>query len=231
MGCDIHLCVEQKIDGKWVAVKRPSEDTWDYGKSTLFWLAGQRSYNLFSILANVRNEQDVDGCNSDKRFSPIAMPKGLPTDMSPDVQANSDDWGCDGHSHSFHLLQDLLDYDWTQTVTLRGWLSLKEYWQWSRYDKSHGEGPDSYCGGIGGGNIEHITQEELEAIVKPIRENGNTYANQEQELDEIGRSYYGLCTWEQPYYKTCRAFLSDSIPQLLRLGKPEDVRIVFWFDN
>ncbi len=230
MGCDIHLCVEKKVDGQWIAVKGP--DIWEPERESLFWLTNARSYRLFAILADVRNDRDVDGCDTEKNFNPIAGPKSLPADISPEILAESDSWDGDGHSHSYHTVQDLLAYDWTQMATLQGWLSISEYWKWSRYNKRHGEGPEDYCGSVGGGMTKHISEEEMESIVKPIRDSGKTsYADQEATLNAIIPHYYTLCTWKQPYYKTCRYFLSDCIPQLLRLGKPEDVRIVFWFDN
>jgi hypothetical protein len=49
-------------------------------------------------------------------------------------------------------------------------------------------------------------------------------------LTELQNTYCQV-EWETPYYKAASDFWSSTIPKLLRLGKPEDVRIVFWFDN
>lgn len=91
MGCDIHWFVErQRDDGTWEI--RPEADYND------------RNYDLFTALANVRNYNE--------RVTPIAEPRGLPDDVSPEVRADSDAWDSDGHSHSWHTLEALLAYDW-----------------------------------------------------------------------------------------------------------------------
>lgn len=72
MGCDIHLYVERKVDGKWVAVKEPvsryEDDSyqWDFS----------RSYRSFALLADVRNGGDV---------TPLSAPRGIPADVSDEV--------------------------------------------------------------------------------------------------------------------------------------------------
>ena len=50
-----------------------------------------RCYSLFALLANVRNYAEI---------TPISNPRGLPNDVSEIVKEMSDQWGCDGHSHS-----------------------------------------------------------------------------------------------------------------------------------
>ncbi len=89
MGCDIHWFVErQRDDGAWEVVSEAD--------------GPHRYYNLFFALAGVRYGTAV----------PIAEPRGLPDDVSDEVKRDSDDWGCDGHSHSWHTLETLLAYDW-----------------------------------------------------------------------------------------------------------------------
>ena len=53
----------------------------------------------------------------------------------------------------------------------------------------------------------------------------------EKIIGEKMKGCFVKIEWEWPYYKSCRYFWSDVIPRLLRLGKPKNVRIVFWFDN
>lgn len=60
MGCDIHLITEIKKDEIWQRVDEVSEDFCS------------RNYNLFSVLADVRNNFFIDGFK----------PKGLPDDIS-----------------------------------------------------------------------------------------------------------------------------------------------------
>lgn len=91
MGCDIHWSVERRRDdGLWERCEGAGYD--------------ERNYDLFAALANVRNCYE--------RVTPIAEPRGMPHDVSPEVKAESDAWDPDGHSHSWHTLETLLAYDW-----------------------------------------------------------------------------------------------------------------------
>jgi hypothetical protein len=68
-----------------------------------------------------------------------------------------------------------------------------------------------------------IAQYETEA--------GEDYQALRKIIESRLPSTYCQVQWKQPYYKCVRRFLSDTIPELLRLESPEKVRIVFWFDN
>lgn len=59
-----------------------------------------RHYDLFAVLAGVRNYGD--------RQLPISSPRGLPPDVSSLIQKASDRWDSDGHSHSYLTLRELL---------------------------------------------------------------------------------------------------------------------------
>lgn len=79
MGCDIHAFIEVKTDGKWELYRA---------------LSLQRSYNLFTRMAGVRDRN--------ANVMPIALPRGLPDDVSRLVRLSREHWGSDGHSDS-HL--------------------------------------------------------------------------------------------------------------------------------
>jgi hypothetical protein len=242
MGCDIHLYVEVKTPEGWRSADKWTTNTEDYDEphtdvdyDDRFYR--DRNYDLFAILAGVRDERGFAGCDTGAGFNPIAPERGLPSDVSPNVQKASDQWDCDGHSHSWLTVAELLEYDWTQTTTLRGWVDAKSFAEWSRWARKHGEMPESYCGGVSGYNVRHITeqemQEKIEAIRKELEERGVPGWCREFEA-AVGTRLNGYyCKFEHPqaYYQCARRFWSDCIPRLLRLGKPEDVRIVFWFDN
>lgn len=240
MGCDIHLFVERRDEqGKWVTA-----DTWepedgrmrvDYHKR--FYTG--RNYDLFAILADVRNGRGFAGVKTGGGFIPISPPKGLPDDVSPQVAEDSEGWGSDGHSHSWHTVKDLMEYDWTQVGHLQGFVQFRVYEEWSRWSRKQGECPDSYCGGVGGGSTKIISMEAGDKLLEQLYEVRRQSQNKPHEeraaaekafMDEHAWLYVES-HWEQPYYKTSRHFLSDCLPKLWRLGKPEDVRIVFWFDN
>lgn len=77
MGCDIHLCVEMKVDDEWILYSQPRVD---------------RNYDLFAMMANVRNNGDIE---------PLSSPRGLPHDVSKSTACIAKSWGSDGHSHSW----------------------------------------------------------------------------------------------------------------------------------
>lgn len=108
MGCDIHTYVEKKVEGVWQPVIGTSK--WLPNRLSIMDVAyrGGRNYDLFSLLADVRNY--------DNRLSPIADPRGVPADISPEVHAQYDEWNIDAHSHSYFTLRELLEVDPQQFI-------------------------------------------------------------------------------------------------------------------
>lgn len=120
MGCDIHVCLEVKRypyedkkreNGFWV-----NADKWTVDEDHIKYpeeypnrfhidyddrIYKGRNYCLFSVLANVRNYWNIE---------PISKPKGLPVDVSLETKQESDNYGTDGHSHSYLTLKEILDY-------------------------------------------------------------------------------------------------------------------------
>ena len=94
MGCDIHAIIERKRpDGSyswWINAGDPDID---------------RSYELFSVLAGVRNDLNI---------KPIAEPRGLPEDVTSIMR----DWFVDygGHSPSYVTLKEMKNFDLDQTI-------------------------------------------------------------------------------------------------------------------
>jgi hypothetical protein len=238
MGCDIHLYVEKRnTEGKWESV-----DTWEkeeddevlrvpYGKS----FYDCRNYDLFAILADVRNGRGFAGVKLGDGFNPIADPRGLPDDVSENVKALSDSWDCDGHSHSHFTVAELIAFDWTQETNHQGFADFGTFVKWSRWDRKNGESPESYCGGT---SQPTITLEEGDKLLEQMNERieacGNDHrarAKAEEDFINERGNLAVECHWRQPYFASVRHFLSDTMPRLWKVGKPEDVRIVFWFDN
>lgn len=103
MGCDIHMYVEKKVNDEWKPVKGPNpyygKYDWEKEKTRYAnWIYTGRNYDLFSLLADVRN---------DGNYKPISEPKGLPKDVSGTIKHESDKWGWDAHSHSYFTLKEL----------------------------------------------------------------------------------------------------------------------------
>lgn len=97
MGCDIHLYTEIKIDGDWYCYGHPNVP---------------RNYDLFALMADVRNE--------DGAIHAISKPKGLPANTS--IVARHALANPDLHSHSWLSAHELvlLDDAWQKYKPV-GW--------------------------------------------------------------------------------------------------------------
>ncbi len=91
MGCDIHTRIEyyNKSTDKWTDCSPKDEG-----------VMGSRIYELFAILADVRNRGGYIKC--------ICEPKGLPVDCSESIRADHDSWNADAHSASYFTVAELL---------------------------------------------------------------------------------------------------------------------------
>jgi hypothetical protein len=229
MGCDIHSYAEKKVNGKWEMIKKAfpnpyyqegkenkiDEDGYEWNPQFTDQPYKGRNYDLFGILADVRNGRGFAGIKTGEGFSPIAEPKGLPEDVSPEIKKESDGWNGDGHSHSYFTLKELQDYDWMQTTKSYGTVTLEEYKKF----KETKIPPDYYCGGVSGGSVINLTNKEMD---KAIAENSFIK----------GYEYYTRIGWETTYKDAVgKYFFETTMENLKKIAPPEDVRIVFWFDN
>lgn len=222
MGCDIHAYVEVKSAEGWthhdwrkpyqIGTYEDGSPEYDYDNG--YWehpLRIGRNYDLFAILANVRNGHGFAGVETGTGFEPISLPRGLPTDVTPEVMAASDGWNGDGHSHSWLLLSELLavDYDGKST-TQYGVVGMAGYLEW----KEKGT-PSSYSGDVWGKNIRKVSNAEMESFIgieldfEPVTH----VAWQESYKDAVGEQWF------------------EALAKLQKLGNPDKVRLVFFFDN
>jgi len=120
MGCDIHAHWEVKISGKWHHYDQPNI---------------QRDYRLFTKMAGVRAASD--------EIKSIALPRGLPANITEIVRFDRDYWGVDGHSDSWLGVEDIQELyrfyltlpgqdnlDWHRVFGYlfgNGWEYLKKY--------------------------------------------------------------------------------------------------------
>jgi len=213
MGCDIHCYAEVKNNGIWKKVGnvfknryyvKGKKDKWNTEFADHPY--DIRNYNVFAILANVRND--------DGRCNPITLPKDLPIFCSDDVRALSDALGGIGHSHSFLTLKELLTCDWKgQKIKYCGYVNQNEYKLFKNTGNVY-----SWYETTDEQNLKHITKQEMEKRLK----------NNDFDLD---KNYYCKIKWESTYYDIAEYFVDTTIPELQKLGTPDNVRIVFWFDN
>ena len=97
MGCNFHGYLEvmeypESERYKWFSVHK---------------LPYTRSYWFYAALAGVRNYIEIE---------PISEPKGMPSDASMMSQADCQEDGLDGHTHSWLTATELLNYDWNQKI-------------------------------------------------------------------------------------------------------------------
>lgn len=231
MGTDIHMWAEILEDKRdeWQTVGRVFKNEW-YREGTVPTVIrfddgeeweprssplsvhpySGRNYELFAILADVRNGYGFAGVDTGDGWTPITSPRGIPDDVSEYMK-----WEFDHnleHTPGWLTLQELADYDWLGSRTRkRGWVGREEY---ARF-KSEGQ-PQSWSGFVSGGGVRHISNEEMES----------------EPMD--AKSVYTQVEWENSAYECCRGFVDETIPALQAIANTEgvrDLRIVFYFDS
>lgn len=102
MGCDIHIFTEYKTNGQWQLatpfIKTVNEES---DNKFIREIYPHRNYELFSALADVRNENHI---------VPIDMPRGLPDDVCDDIFHEFKSWGMNAHSDSYVYVRELYEY-------------------------------------------------------------------------------------------------------------------------
>jgi hypothetical protein len=128
MGCDIHMHYEIRTTVGWWPFKRTIWKHFDWraphvlgtyedGSIEYDWdgirkdpLALDRNYDLFALLAGVRNYHLAN---------PISFPRGLPSDVTSEVLRESDRMGSDGHSHSWLSLREVTEFNYDKVISDR----------------------------------------------------------------------------------------------------------------
>lgn len=240
MGTDIHMACEVRRNGKWELVTdKVFKNSWYRPDSKYSWAQEEytyipydsRCYNLFAILADVRNGRGFAGVKIGEAFNPISEPKGYPEDMCDELKRDiSGDYDEDAydyrptlsneHSASWLTLKELLDYDWNQLHRDYGCVNEDTY----RDFVMKGLHPDSWSGDTSGLNIVHLSEEDMVDLI------------QGRYPREPGKQYYTFCYFLAETYKDASGrFYEDVIPVLQKLipdgGTAEDVRLVFDFDS
>lgn len=236
MGCDIHLYVEKRENEKWVAlyganprIKSCEENAKaalesDDAKNQKYWqkqvdelkaesptvlegwLYDEKNYNLYAILANVRNDYDI---------MPIKFPRGLPDDVSKEIYDENFESG--GHNVSYYTFQELMDYDWeNHTVENEAWVDERTY----KSFKETGN-PFPCCGDVSGKDIEKVLNKKMNKILK---------SKYPWEQD---KQFYTPIKWAEKHSDIGGYFLDNLNKFILdnRIGNLNDYRIVFWFDS
>ena len=260
MGTDIHCCAEvQGADGTWKKLDgkpfphpyyRADEERWNgpeyQGTNRVFY---NRNYDLFAILANVRNGSGFAGVDTGDGFNVIAADRGLPDDIDQEGYRLPEDWvdresltemdleryddmeDLGDHSFTWMLLQELLDFDWEQVTTHRGWVDYETWKKW--HDGGRKGGPDGWSGGISGAKIVHMvdadhTPEEI------IAKHEEVDAKRDPKTDPkkyFAHNLYIQLEWTETYRESVGEYVFERIEMLKQFGPPDKVRLVMGFDS
>jgi len=109
MGCDIHMSIEVLMEWngiyKWLNADHYELSMYDQHAGGIQYdpidIYDKRDYDLFAMLANVRNYNNL---------VPIMEPRGKPSDLSWITSKRIEDYGSDGHSHSYFTLKELKEH-------------------------------------------------------------------------------------------------------------------------
>lgn len=108
MGCDIHMHVEFKKSnwtndigwkcGDYFTIVDPTDPKCE---PEYVGLCENRNYDLFAVLADVRNYGD---------FKCISSPRGLPDDVTDYVEKAYEEWSFDAHSTSYLTMREIVEF-------------------------------------------------------------------------------------------------------------------------
>lgn len=207
MGTDIHGIMQKRVNDQWEDIH------FNFGED--------RHYQLFAVLAGVRNGYGFAGCLTGEAVVPIAEPRGLPEDFTRDYDVHPvanpvvllpwqreeegpfEKW-MGTHSFSWLTGQEMLDgYEKLPVVTKYGVLSRQEYEQWDKVSE-----PESYSGGVCGPD--------------------KVLVNSAEEADRTPGWTYIRCTWQQGL-KEELAYFFEEVRNLVQ--EHGEIRYVFGFDS
>jgi hypothetical protein len=157
MGCDIHIIVErQKPDASWERVWLHDWDVPDLeGTPDIF---RNRNYDLFGILADVRNGTGFAGCVTGSGWPSIAPDRGIPSDSTV-TDEERDDYTIGDHSFTWVSLDELKAFDWDGTTAKAYGIVERE--EWARMQRENESRPRMWCGGISGAGVVVATPDSV----------------------------------------------------------------------
>lgn len=142
----------------------------------------------------------------------------------------------DYHSSSYLTVEDFNNFDWNQVTMKNGIISLSQYKELRDTNKT----PDTWSGGVGGGNTITMSDDEADEILDGntemllTRDNKNMFRPDAEPETKPASEWdiYVQYQWSVLYSKWFEKNIQNTVDPLRKLKeKYEDVRIVFAFDN
>ena len=207
MGTYISMYVEQRIGDEWYYVgqmveneihKYDPDDALEYRPDSIYHV---QDYSLFAILAGVRNDRE-------ELFEPIAPLRGLPDDLSAELQVWYNYVLFDEETGKFIT-------DWFRA----SWLTLEEL---ARFDW-HGKRRKVYV---------HV-DERVKHLFHPDKPLPwrDWPKGMPMDIDHTRKdSPYCNAIWTETYAEAVKPFLAEILDGLIEVyGPTSDVRLVFDF--
>lgn len=170
MGTDIHLGVERFTGSQWEPVdgllptesdytilyeslrsNKDYEELRDHPK----WWATNRNYDVFALLAGVRNGVGFAGRYRCEPVEPCFPDRGIPSDTS--LPTDGESWLGGDHSFTHFTYKEAMQVPWNHELTVHG---LVAYSVWVKWKASGDACPEMWCSHVGG--TEEISEEKAE---------------------------------------------------------------------
>jgi hypothetical protein len=243
MGTDIHMQVQgRRADGTWEFIKRAPFAR--YGDPDFDWGTDptQRNYDVFALLADVRNGSGFAGVYRHEPVHPQFPDRGFPEGYEdPSPEGDEDDpeyaawrkefkagdfwWG--DHSATWATMAELLQVPWEVEYKSGGVVAVESFKVWQKKGI-----PDSWSGGISGPGI--ITHKDPEEYARMIAAGEIRYRDGGGAFDG-GCLDYCFVTWAWQPVKECAFRTWIEGPTMASIaeeyGGPENVRVIMGFDS
>lgn len=230
MGCDIHAAIEYRTGDQWKALMFPNRYYSKEYDEMSARLDLQRDYDLFAILANVRNGRGFAGVKTGNGFRSISDNRGLPEDISAEARET----GCTGdHSETWVSLCEILQFDWQQIATLHGVLDAPTFERFDRM-RQWNEPPSQWSGDVFGGSVVKLSEEGMRAAIKAVNTQGMDNLQIAIAIREALPHHYTHVSWTKSYAECAEQIWTKILPHMLGAAKEhgiDNVRLVMNFDS
>lgn len=214
MGTDIHGKFQARTTSGWEDID--SKYDWD------------RNYQLFAVLAGVRNGVGFAGIPTGEAVVPISDPRGIPEDLRYDE--DSIDWESDHDcfwlgDHSFSWLSGEEMLQWFETAGVVKKIGVISRAQWEHRMASGETGPPSggWCGSVWGDGTATITHDMALAL---------TIGSPTALVDHDGLTWDKVTHVSVIWESSLRDELGYFFEEVRRLSDTYgDIRMVFGFDS